>query len=246
MIAQPQTHVNGEVASQDSSATICKLASTFEERMSAYKLVYENYLKTGLIEANEYGARVTPYQLLPSTSTFIAQKDGVTIATVSLVGDGELGLPMEAIYGDEVDEHRQRGLSFGEISCLAVHDVPFKEFLPIFVKLMRLMFQQARHYGMDQLFIAVHPRHARFYQRTCGFTQFGEQKSYPSVRNNPAVANSVDFARMEEQRPPCYDHFFAEAIDPADLHPQAISPTERALLQHIAELADAPCESVMA
>ena len=47
-------------------------------------------------------SHVTPYHLLPTTEIFIAEYQGEVIFTMSLVIDGDLGVPMEHVYGDEI------------------------------------------------------------------------------------------------------------------------------------------------
>jgi hypothetical protein len=76
------------------------------------------------------------------------------IATISLVGDGHLGLPMEEIYGEQVCRLRHWWL----------------------VSLMRLMAQFSWRHGLDHLLLAVHPRHARFYRR-CRVSSRWENRS---------------------------------------------------------------------
>ncbi len=199
------------------------IADNRVERSDAFRLVYESYLDKGLIEENPFGMRVTPYHLLPSTNVFVARLNGTVICTVSLIGDGQLGLPMDTIYAEEVNASRDKGQYVGEISCLAVKDISFKCFLPVFLKLTRLMTQFARSIGMNQFLIAVHPKHARFYKRYMGFEQIGEFKEYPSVCNAPAVAYSLDFARIDRDRPPCYDEYFSQPIPLDQLRTQEMS-----------------------
>lgn len=218
--------------------TACKIASTFEERLQSFGLVYDNYVESQLMEPNPQEIRVTPYHLQPTTSILLAKERGEAVATVSLIGDGPLGIPMESIYAEEVEDQRQLGYTFGEVSCLAVRDLSFKRFLPVFKQLMRLMMQHARVCGMDRLLIAVHPRHARFYERTCGFVRFGTEKLYPSVKNNPAVACYADFSEMERDRPPCYNPMFGEPIPEHELALQPMRLDEIVRFRPAVESAD--------
>jgi len=195
-----------------------RIASTQEERAEAFRLVYEAYTQSGLIESNLSQMRVTPFHLLPTTNVFIAVHRERIIGTVSLIGDGEMGLPMDCIYGREVDELRDQGYSLGEVSCLAHRRQHVKQTLPLFIQMTRLMAQHARFSGMDQFLIAVHPRHAQFYMRFMGFEQIGSQRSFPSVRNNPAVACALNFPRIDVERPACYNQFFGTPIPTSELH----------------------------
>ena len=204
-----------------------KIAATREERESAFRLVYRAYTQTGLVPENPCGIRVTPYHLLPTTDTFNAVYDQRVICTVSLIADGEMGVPMASIFGPEIDALRAKGSKFGEVSCLADRRRQLARTLPVFVKLTRLMAQYSRHHGMDRFLIAVHPRHARFYRRFMGFQQIGDLRTYPSVQNKPAVACCLDFEQIDRERPACYDHFFGERIPDAELQRTTMTPADR-------------------
>ncbi|MGQ0634151.1 MAG: N-acyl amino acid synthase FeeM domain-containing protein [Planctomycetaceae bacterium] len=215
-----------------------RIAGTRSERMDAFQLVYERYLAAELIHPNEFGIRVTPYHLLPTTNVFIAASRGRTICTVTLIGDSHLGLPMECIYSDEVDERRHQGLYVGEVSCLAFEAMPLNHFLLVFMQLTRLMAQHARRYGMHQFLITVRPQHARFYQRFMGFEQIGQLMAYPVVRDTPAVACCLDFAAIDQFRPKCYSAYFGTRLSPSELVARPMSPEELRFFQPIADQYD--------
>jgi len=203
-----------------------QIAATREERAAAFRLVYKSYLRAGLGEPNPYEMRVTPYHLLPSTGVFVALLRREAIFTVSLVVDGRLGLPMESVYRRLVAARRERGLLVGEVSCLADRRSQFRRFFPVFLGLSRLMVQYARRQGLDELLVAVHPKHARFYQRFMSFEMIGEETAYPAVRNHPAVALSLDFARIDRERPENYHTFFGEPLPDEELQPRPITKAQ--------------------
>ena len=206
---------------------IYKIAATRDERAAAFRLVYRSYLRARLGEPNTHEMRVTPYHLLPTTEVFIALYQGEAIFTVSLVADGELGLPMESVYAEEVARRRERGLLVGEVSCLADRRSQFRRFFPVFLRLSRLMVQYARRQDLDELLVAVHPKHARFYQRFMDFELIGGKTSYPAVRNHPAVALCLDFARIDRERPENYDTFFGQPLPDEQLQPRPITKAQR-------------------
>ena len=203
-----------------------RIARTRRERAAAFRLVYESYLRSGLGQPNPYRMRVTPYHLLPTTEVFIAVFRQTPIITMTLVMDGELGIPMECIYAAEVARKRQAGLRFGEVSCLADRRNRFRGFLPAFLGLSRLMAQYAWCRGLDELLVAVHPRHARFYRRFMAFEPFGGLRAYPTVRNRPALALALNFDRVDRQRPKSFDTFFGQWIPEEKLQPQPILPED--------------------
>ncbi|MBN2022061.1 MAG: long-chain N-acyl amino acid synthase [Pirellulales bacterium] len=210
------------VGNRTTDDLVYKIASTRWERAAAFHLVYNSYLEAGLGEPNPHQMRVTPYHLLPTTETFLATLDGEAVFTLSLVADGELGLPMEAVYPDEVAGYRAHGLRVGEVSCLADRRSQFRGFFPVFLQLGRLMVQYARKRELDALLIAVHPRHVRFYRRFLDFRPLGDQRDYPTVRNNPAIALCLDFERVDRELPENYDTFFGQPLPAEELTPHPI------------------------
>jgi hypothetical protein len=189
-------------------STCFKIAQSREEWRGAFRLVYQRYLAAGLSQPNGYRMRVTPYQLLPTTEIFVAMAGGEVAATVSLVRDGKLGLPMEAIYGEQVRYLRRRGLRLGEVSCLADRRLGDKNFLPLVLRLMSLAAQCAERRGVDQLLIAVHPRHGKFFRRFAAFRPIGGLKTYEAVCGRPAVALALDLNRVVLDHFDLYKQFF--------------------------------------
>jgi hypothetical protein len=215
----------------------CRIAGTHQDRIAAFELVYRKYVESELIQPNRFKLRVTPYHLLPTTNMFVATEGSRVICTVTLIGDGELGLPMESIYPNVILERRRKNLYVGEVSCLAFEPMPLSKFMLVFMQLTRLMAQHARSYGMDQFLIAVHPQHARFYQRFMGFDQVGPLKTYPSVRNAPAVACSLDFAAIDMTRPKCWTSYFGSRLPEIEIRSRPMSDEEFAYFHPIAGLA---------
>lgn len=206
-----------------------KVASTKGERESALRLVHDAYVGAGLIEANEFRIRATKYHLAPMTTVFLAQMDGRPIYTVSLIPDDAHGMPLDELYEDEVDQMRREGRFLAEVSCLAGRTDLFdrKRQFEIFVNLMGLMAQFARHQQVDRLMVAVHPRHAKFYQHFLGFEVFGGEKSYDSVCGKPAVGCMHDFVETDRTGYRLRDQVYAHQYHAWELCYQPMSGQER-------------------
>ena len=230
------------IALHTTDAVCFKIASTRNERESAFRLVYNSYVEAGLMDSNAYQMRVTPYHLLPSTQTFVATIDGEVMFTTSLVPDDSLGLPMESIYPEEVAKRRQQGHRLAEVTCLADRRSQFRNFFPVLLRLCRLMVQHAGQQQFDQLLIAVHPRHARFYSRLLRFESIGDEKDYPSVRNRPAVPLVLDLAAAEEKYPDDYDTFFGEKLSDDLLQAKPITQSQR---DYFSPIVDATYEDAL-
>ena len=207
--------------------TESRIAKTMQDRMAAFGLTYDKYLAKGMLQPNPYRMRVIEHHLLPSTTVFIAVRNGEVVATVTLIGDGELGLPMDHIHPEVTESVRRRGLYVGEVSCLAFKKQEMKYVLPIFIDLTRLMSQYARANGMQQFLIGCIPQHARFYCRFLGFEKIGQVRPYPTVCNTLGVACCLDFERIDHERPECYDKYFGEALPDEALLVEPMTPFEQ-------------------
>lgn len=200
-----------------------KIASQRGEFEAAYRLVHDAYVRQGLTEPLRSGMRITPYQLLPTTDVLVALVRDEVFCTMSLVADGEMGLPMESIFAEELALRRQQGLRLAEVSCLADRRSQLSRSLPALYGLMRLMVQSARARGVDQLLVACHPRHAKFYRRALGFDTISEVRSYQTVRGNPAVALVQDLNLAQQNHPELYRRFFGQRLPESALRPRPMS-----------------------
>jgi hypothetical protein len=221
-----------EVKCRSVSAASCadvqlKVASTSRERQASFELVYSSYVRAGLCDENRCGLRITPYQLLDTTDIIIAELGDDVISTLSLVRDGELGLPMEEIYPEEVASRRNAGVRLAEVSCLADRRERAPRFFQLFCELSRVMAQLAAQTGVDELLVSVHPRHAPLYRRYMAFEPIGDCRDYPTVLGNPAVALSLNFAHAREHRAASWQEFFGQPLPPDVLVSAPISDADR-------------------
>jgi hypothetical protein len=211
------------------------LARTTEERLGAFRLVHLAYLRAGLGQPSPLSLRVTRHQIQPQSQIFVGAVGGEVVTTVSLIGDGPLGLPMETMFGPEVAELREQGERLSEVSCLADRRQDVRRFLPAFRDMTRLMAQFARYEGIGNLLITVNPRHVKFYTHYLGFVPISRRiTDCPHVQNHPAVALRLEFARIDRDRPVCWDQYFENWIPRSELAPYRIGPYEQELLEAMA------------
>ena len=200
------------IAARSSADIRLHIASTREEREAAFRLVYQAYQSTGLCQPNAEEMRFTPYQILPTTDILFARVQEEVVCTLSLVRDGALGLPMEDLYADQIEERRAAGLHLAEVTCLADRRNDPSRFFEMFCDLSRLMVQLAQKQAVDQLLITVHPRHAPLYIRYMAFQTIGDRRDYSTVNGNPAVPLCLDLHEIQMNRPPRWEKFFGEKI----------------------------------
>lgn len=216
--------------------TVCTIATAREHVFDALRLVQEEYLRTGLTLTNRSGVRVTQYHLVPTTEILVGLVEDEVACTASLVRDSHVGLPLEAIYGSHVTEYRQTGKRLAEASCLANRRDDAEETLTLVFRLMALVIQLANARQVDELLIAVHPRHSRFYERFLGFRHIGGLKYYSTVCGNPAVAMALDVPNLHQTNPKAYKRVFgrpfpADALKPRGLEPEVFDELHDIYLQ---------------
>ena len=204
--------------------TSYRIARTRQDLLAACQLVYRIYLRHGFTQPISHGMRVTPYHALSSTDVFVAAQAGQVVCTMTLIKDDELGLPVESLYPDEVARYRDRGSVVAEVGCLAQRGTNFS----VLLRLINLMAQRARFRGVDDLLIAVHPRHAKFYQRYLGFESIGPLRSYRAVCGQPAVALAVNLNRLYVRDQRACGHLFGVPFSLVDLMTSAMSAKTRA------------------
>jgi hypothetical protein len=227
------------IVSRECPEVSIKIASTRDEREGAFRLAYSSYLRAGLCAPSTVPMRITPYQLLPSTDIIIAELRNEVISTLSLIRDGELGLPLEAIYGKEVRLRREAGRRLAEVSCLADRRQGIGRFFGLFCELSRLMVQLADSEVIDQLLIAVHPRHARMYRRAMAFEQIGEDRKYPAVNGNRAVALCLDLKAARITHPATWVRFVGDPLPKTAVVTQPIQCADRRYFGRLAQAQEA-------
>jgi hypothetical protein len=205
---------------------VCKIADSFDDWDTAFSMVYRRYLSIGLIPPNPFERRVLRHHLLPGTNVFVAYQRGNPVCTTTLIGDSATGLPIESVYPWEIERMRQRGLRLAEVSCLASTVAPGRSFHLLFMRLMRILGQHSKRFGIDRLVVAVHPRHADYYERSMGFRRFGGETPYRTLHDAPAVAIHLDFRETERTRPPAYDLIFSKPLSLMELLPHPMLPED--------------------
>ena len=177
------------------------LALTRADLNAASRLVHRCYVACGYITPSPDGRHVSPYLAMPSTAVFVARVQGEVVATVALLEDSALQLPCDELYGAELAVLRRAGRRVAEVSALAVSE----ECRGVGRRALRTLVQAVGVYGRDlvgadHLCIAVHPRHAAFYESRLQFQRFGGLKPYRAVNGAPAVGLLLDLRDMD--RPP--------------------------------------------
>jgi hypothetical protein len=190
-----------------------KIASERAEWEQAFHLAAITYRARGYEVASSRPLRFLSYHALPDTVTFVAKHESHVVATFSIVPDNTLlGMPMESIYGDEVATLRRRGCRMAETICLADTGLSVREFLQVFIALIKLAIQYHHSRGGDTYVITVNPRHKSFYAKVLGFQPLGPCRSYANVQDAPAEALWGNPEVVAAHAPRMYEEIFGKPL----------------------------------
>ncbi|HTU92355.1 MAG TPA: hypothetical protein VMF69_19895 [Gemmataceae bacterium] len=190
-----------------------KFASTESEWEQAFQLAASSYQARGYETPGASRLRFTPYHALPDTRTLVAKHEDEVVATFSIVQDNTLlGLPMEEIYQQEIDDLRSSGRRILEFITLADSGLKVSEFLPMFFTLIELGMQYHVSHGGDTFAMTVNPRHRKFYTKILGFLPLGPCRTYAAVQGHPAEAFWVDPKVMKANAPKMYETLFGSPL----------------------------------
>lgn len=189
----------------DAAGYVFKIAGSGRELIQAFHLLYEEYRRAGYVAESPHRLLFTRYHLLPETTVFLAKSGDEALSTATAVRDSRpFGLPMDDVFGEELDRLRQSRRSILEVSSLASNRRKFsRQGITDFIS---LVYAHSLFQDVDDICIMVNPKHVRLYMALFGFEIFGTQRHYARV-NAPAVALRVDVreARMKfgERTPLC-------------------------------------------
>jgi hypothetical protein len=190
-----------------------KIASCESEWEQAFALAAASYQERGYESPGSNRLRFTPYHALPDTVTLVAKHEEQVLATFSIVMDNTLlGLPMEGTYPEEISALRRRGRKMFEATTLADGGLNVREFVQVFLTLIKLSMQYHTSHGGDSYVIAVNPRHKKFYTKIMGFVPLGPLRTYAAVQDAPAEAFLLDNRLLKTNAPDTYEQMFGQDL----------------------------------
>jgi hypothetical protein len=176
---------------------VFKVADSARELLEAYHLLYHEYVQVGYAQENKNEILFTKHHLLPKTTVLLAKSESAVISTATLVRDSDLfGLPMDDLYGKELESLRRKRRKVVEVCALASSTQRFSR-IGIH-NFTRLLFLYCVFLDVDDVCVMVNPKHVPIYKRLCELELFGEEKHYDRV-NAPAVALRADVAAVRER-----------------------------------------------
>jgi hypothetical protein len=175
-------------ARADHAALDVGLATTTGDYDGAFRLVHDRYVARGYMPPQPSGRRLGAHHALASTKVVVGRHRGRVVATLSVIADSPLGVPSDALWPAEIDALRAGGRRIAEISALAVDPVgPVRGLGAVRLLVQLVAVYAAAVAGLDVLCIAVHPRHAPFYEARLAFERFAAVAPCRAVGGAPAV-----------------------------------------------------------
>jgi len=202
-----------------SDSLLFSLAQTTDELTQAYQLVYRNYLRSEYTDPHPSQMRYSVFNILPETITLVARLNSAIVTTASVVFDSPLGLPLETIYSQEVDQLRREGCRVCEVVMLSDRRRAGMRTIPAILQLFKLVFHYTlTHHQTTDVLITVNPSHEAFYTRWLPFEDLGPLRYYPSVKNAPALAKRANLVRvLETYRARRLGSFFIDDPPPQEI-----------------------------
>ncbi len=165
-----------------------RVANDLKTRRAAFELVHDLYVEKEFTDPCEGGMWLSVPNFLPDTVTLVVERGETVVGTLTVVFDGELGLPADLLYRDEVDSLRCTGRTPSEIISLGVADEGKRASQKILVKMFNYVYAVSWYLrGATDFVITVNPHHADYYRRTLLFDRIGDVKTYGKVGGAPAV-----------------------------------------------------------
>jgi hypothetical protein len=166
----------------------CRRAQNPASFWMAFRLIYFAYVRSGLAQPNPFGIRFLPHHLLTTSFVLLAARRELDVGTLSIIEDGEFGMPLDLLYPQDIARLRRGGTKVAELTCLAAETTEHRLRWSILRVLLRSALELAAARRIEVLTVCIHPRHARFYEDRLGFVQLGPSRNCPWVCGQPAIA----------------------------------------------------------
>jgi hypothetical protein len=206
-------------------AFLYSVARSQQELQEAQSLIFRQYCKEGYIaewEMKEREAELASVLSMPSATTLVCRFDDRVAGTVTVIEDSSRGLPMDALFCEELADFRTSGKKLAEVGRFAIDqdivlpEVAAKKRPYLSLLLLKLVFGFLSFRAIDYCCISVNPKHSDFYD-SLFFENIGEVKSYALVNNAPAVPKVLRINEKFYERAKAHlllGEFFRNPVDP--------------------------------
>jgi len=167
------------------------------ERQRAVEFQREVYRREGLLRDDTLEPQVLPQASAEGSTIFVVRERDAIVGTVTFYMDSAMGLPMDAVHGEEVNEMRGRFARVAEVGGLAV--MKDRRGVVITMMLCQAMFRWAVARDTECLVACVNPSSRRVYSRMLLFEVLGECKRHPRFLGAPSIPIGLDLTTAPER-----------------------------------------------
>src|SRR5690606_14492473 len=141
-----------------------EVAQTARQVETAWGMVYDAYRAVGFVRPNRFGLHACCELIGPETAVIVGRIGGLPVNTITAVGDGPEGLPLDAVYNDELEKLRLQGRRMVEIGMFADRRPDSDNSFHALLELMRYAFWFGACLGITDYICGIPPHRARMYQ----------------------------------------------------------------------------------
>lgn len=209
--APPQA---ADLSARPTSGLNFRIAEDLDQVLASWRMVYMAYRRAGLIGPNPHRVHTAPQACGPQAAVIAACIGPLTVSTLTALADSDAGLPLDRVYGGELNSLRRSGRRLMEVGLFADRRKQLNRTAEALFQLMRYAFYYGLRTRVTDFVIGVHPRHARFYTRAFGFEPVGVARTYPAVNNRPVVLLRGDLETKLQLQPlhPALDYFVRNPV----------------------------------
>lgn len=172
--------VRGESCAAGSGMAV-SLATSLDQVIEAWRLVYRCYTRARFIDSNPWGIHTVRPAVAPDTAVILGHRRSRLANSMTVHFDGALGLSLDAVYREELDRLRGEGRKLAEVGLFADRrDFSVRSTNPL-MQLMGVVWHYSTTHGVTDGVIGVNPRHEKFYSRWLGFERIGPIRQHRLV-----------------------------------------------------------------
>lgn len=162
-----------------------RVAKNQNEINQAFKLLYDSYVTSGLMDVKDHEIRVTKYHCLPTSIIIVALLDGEVIGTITHILDSQLGLPSDSAV--DLSSFRKNGKRISEVSALAINKKYRRSQVILYAMIRYMYFYASIYAGVDYFIIGVRSNVASYYEALFFYKRFKTKKiAHQFVKNSPS------------------------------------------------------------
>lgn len=182
-----------------------EVAQDLNTKIEAYQLIYRLYKKMGYANDDNSMMWYSLFNALANTTTLVIRNliTHKVVATLSIVIDGPIGLPLEDYYPVQMQDFRSKKRICAEIISLGF-DESIRGSNETLLQMFKFAYLIANSiYEATDFLIKIKPNHAFFYKNKLLFQPLGEEVICSKMNNGRAKLYHLDL--IEAKKMVCQD-----------------------------------------